>query len=386
MPEGWQWKKLGEVVENHDGKRQPVKSKDREGIQGEFPYYGASGIIDYVNEYLFDGEYLLISEDGANLVARNTPIAFGVKGKFWVNNHAHVITAKPEIVTNQFLEFFLAVYDISTFITGSAQPKLSQKKMNDIPILLPPLPTQQKIVAKIQAAFARLDEAIERQKQNIQRVENLKKAVLEEVFEGLNKNSKGIQIREICTAFNGYAFDSNIFNEAKNGYQVVRIGNVLDLNKNPVYVVPSNKYDKWRLQKGDVIMSLTGTRRKQDYLFATIIEHENMYLNQRVACFRMAEGYENKYLYYFFGSEVFRGRIFESETGAVNQGNMSLNPILDFYIPNINSFSQQKIVAHLDRTFAQADELLAAQKARLARLEALKKSILEEAFRGELCP
>ena len=87
-----EWNTLGELAENRDSKRKPITSSSRE--PGKIPYYGASGIVDYVKGYIFDGEYLLVSEDGANLIARNTPIAFSISGKSWVNNHAHVLEFK----------------------------------------------------------------------------------------------------------------------------------------------------------------------------------------------------------------------------------------------------------------------------------------------------
>src|SRR5690349_16741508 len=91
LPEGWSWTTLGEIVSNLDGARVPVKATDRQGRQGPYRYYGASGVIDHVDDYLFEGEYLLIAEDGANLLSRSTPIAFPATGRFWVNNHAHVV-------------------------------------------------------------------------------------------------------------------------------------------------------------------------------------------------------------------------------------------------------------------------------------------------------
>ena len=177
-------KKLGEITDNLDGKRKPVKSSDRQNLQGQYPYYGASGIIDYVNEYIFDGEFLLISEDGANLVVRKTPIAFVATGKFWVNNHAHIVNAKAKVTTNRFLEYALSNTDISNFITGSAQPKLSQGKLNEIQIPIPPLPEQEKIVAYLDTIFAKLDTLMVEQQERLTQLMELKKSILQEAFEG----------------------------------------------------------------------------------------------------------------------------------------------------------------------------------------------------------
>ena len=112
---------------------------------GDIPYYGASGIVVYVKDYIFDGDYLLVSEDGANLLARSTPIAFSITGKTWVNNHAHVLRFK-EYATRRYVEMYLNSIDLSFYITGAAQPKLNQKNLNRIEIPLPPLEEQKRIV------------------------------------------------------------------------------------------------------------------------------------------------------------------------------------------------------------------------------------------------
>ncbi|MDU5951975.1 MAG: restriction endonuclease subunit S [Clostridiales bacterium] len=131
------------IAENCDSLRKPVTSGNREA--GEYPYYGASGIVDYVSDYIFDGDYLLVSEDGANLLARSTPIAFSISGKNWVNNHAHVLRFET-YATRRYVEFYLNSIDLSPWISGGAQPKLNQKNLNKINIPLPSLAEQERIV------------------------------------------------------------------------------------------------------------------------------------------------------------------------------------------------------------------------------------------------
>ena len=129
---------LEDIAENCDSMRKPVTSGKREA--GEYPYYGASGIVDYVRDYIFDGDYLLVSEDGANLLARSTPIAFSISGKNWVNNHAHVLKF-DRYETRRFVEFYLNSIDLAPYISGGSQPKLNQKNLNRIEI---PLPSQER--------------------------------------------------------------------------------------------------------------------------------------------------------------------------------------------------------------------------------------------------
>ena len=136
-PKSWEKKRFDEICENLDFRRKPISSEDR--TKGIYPYYGASGIVDYVEDYIFDEDILLVSEDGANLLMRSTPIAFSVSGKAWVNNHAHVAKFK-EMSLQKYIEIYFSLIDISDNITGSAQPKLNQAKLNAMMIPIPAKP------------------------------------------------------------------------------------------------------------------------------------------------------------------------------------------------------------------------------------------------------
>ena len=139
-----EWKTLDQFATNLDSKRKPITSGLRES--GEIPYYGASGIVDYVKDYIFDGDYLLISEDGANLLARSTPIAFSISGKTWVNNHAHVLKFET-YEERKFVEYYLNSIDLTPYISGAAQPKLNKQNLNSIKFPYPKLNEQKRIVA-----------------------------------------------------------------------------------------------------------------------------------------------------------------------------------------------------------------------------------------------
>ena len=164
--DGVEMKTLGEICDNLDFKRKPITSTKR--VAGVYPYYGASGIVDYVESYIFDGDYLLVSEDGANLLARTTPIAFSIKGKNWVNNHAHVLEFENK-TTQKYVEIYLNKIDLSPWINGAAQPKLNQANLNNIEIILPPLSEQSRIVSILdtfEASISNLEAQLEqRQKQ-----------------------------------------------------------------------------------------------------------------------------------------------------------------------------------------------------------------------------
>lgn len=142
--------RIGDIIDNFDSMRVPVSSSKRR--PGQYPYYGASGIVDHVEDFIFDGPYLLIAEDGENLKTRSTPIAIPADGKFWVNNHSHVVRGKPGLCSTTFLGYYFATIDISGYLSGSAQPKLSQTSLNSIRINLPSLP-EQKAIAEVLGAL-----------------------------------------------------------------------------------------------------------------------------------------------------------------------------------------------------------------------------------------
>ena len=132
--DGVLWKKLGDIAVNLDSRRIAVTKHNRKA--GIYPYYGASGIVDYVDDYIFDGDFLLVSEDGANLVARSTPIAFSITGKNWINNHAHVLKF-DNIYLQKYVEIYLNLLDLSPYISKGAQPKLSQTSLKKIILPIP---------------------------------------------------------------------------------------------------------------------------------------------------------------------------------------------------------------------------------------------------------
>lgn len=172
----WEVKSLGEVCEFLDNKRIPIKDSDRSKMQGIYPYYGASGIIDYVNDYIFDEDLILLGEDGANIIIRSSPLAFKVSGKIWVNNHAHVL--KP---INHYLEYiceYLENMKYDKYNTGTAQPKLNRATCEKIPILCPSYAEQKKTADFLTSISERLDLLKDKEKE----LETYKTGVMQKIF------------------------------------------------------------------------------------------------------------------------------------------------------------------------------------------------------------
>jgi type I restriction enzyme S subunit len=174
----WTETTLGEIVEIFDHKRVPLSSNQRSKRQGSYRYYGAQGVIDWIDDYIFDGRFLLVPEDGENLRSRKLPIALLTDGQFWVNNHAHVLQAKEGVAIDRFLQGAIESTNIDGFVTGAAQPKLSQANLRRIPIRLPPLPVQVRI-AQLLATF---DDLITKHTHRIEILDSLAQAIYREWF------------------------------------------------------------------------------------------------------------------------------------------------------------------------------------------------------------
>jgi len=156
LPEGWAYERFGNVVFNRDAERVPLSVDERESRRGRYDYYGASGVIDSIDDYLFDKPLLLIGEDGANLVNRSSPIAFMARGKYWVNNHAHVLDGLTEELL-LYVCLHINAISLMPYVTGTAQPKMNQAKMNSILLAIPPAEEQRRIVAKVAELMALCD-------------------------------------------------------------------------------------------------------------------------------------------------------------------------------------------------------------------------------------
>jgi len=171
----WEERNLGRVAENLDNRRVPITSGER--VAGEIPYYGASGVVDYVKSFIFDEDLLCVSEDGANLVARTYPIAFPISGKTWVNNHAHVLRFETPC-TQKFVDVYLNSIKLDDFITGMAQPKLNKAMLDSIPIPWPTVPEQQPIAD----CLSSLDDLITAQTQKLAALKTHKKGLMQQLF------------------------------------------------------------------------------------------------------------------------------------------------------------------------------------------------------------
>jgi type I restriction enzyme S subunit len=228
MGSDWEISTLAELTINHDTKRRPVKGPDRK--PGPYPYYGASGIVDYVDGYLFDGDFLLIAEDGENLRTRQTPIAFMASGKFWVNNHAHIVTGNGRANTC-FLMYSLLTADVHSFLTGAVMPKLTQGNLNKIPIACPPRKVQDEIVGILGA----LDDRITLLRETNATLEAIAQALFKSWFvdfDPVHAKQQGIApegLDEATAALFPDSFEESELDLVPRGWTVGSIGQIVEV-------------------------------------------------------------------------------------------------------------------------------------------------------------
>ena len=269
MSSEWPIAKLGDLTVNLDTKRKPVKGPDRK--PGPYPYYGASGIVDYVDGYIFDGEHLLIAEDGENLRTRQTPIAFRACGKFWVNNHAHIVVGN-ERASTRYLEYALLASDITSYLTGAVMPKLTQGNMNLIEIPCPPRYVQDQIVG----VLGSLDDRITLLRETNTTLEAIAQALFKSWFVDFDPVHAKMQGRalegmiEATAALFPESFEQSELGAVPKGWHVMPVGYAVEAvggatpdTKTPEYWEPAEHH--WTTPKdlsGIASPVLLGTERK----------------------------------------------------------------------------------------------------------------------------
>ena len=385
LPEGWEIKCLGEVCENLDSKRIPITKAKRNS--GNIPYYGASGIVDYVEDYIFDEELLLISEDGANLLARTYPIAFSISGKTWVNNHAHALRFNNR-ESQQFVEYFFNSISLEPYVSGMAQPKLNQKSLNSIPVPLPPLPEQKRIVAILDKAFEGINQAVSNAEKNLTNARELFESYLNNVF---TQKGDGWEERPLEDITEKITKGSSPKWQGVNyvdqpGILFITSENVgtnkMNYKKMKFVEDVFNKKDsKSILKKGDVLTNIVGASIGRTSVFD---RDDVANINQAVCLIRCDNKLLiNKYLAYLLNSQFFKKILHDNEINNA-RANLSLGFFRSLEIPVPNLNEQKGIIERIDTLSVETNYLETIYQQKLNNLQELKQSILQKAFSGEL--
>ena len=325
------WKNvvLGEVCEVLDNLRKPITKRNR--VEGEYPYYGATGILSYVHNYIFSEKLVLIGEDGAKWRSGDNT-SFITEGKYWVNNHAHVIRPNRKIILDEWIVYFLNFSDLTPFISGMTVPKLNQERMRNIPIPLPPLPEQKRIVAKLDEAFMAITKAKANAEQNIKNAREVFESYLQLIMDN-GKNGGGWEVRKLGEVYKTSSGGTPLKNKKEyydNGkIPWLRSGEVCNdyINNSELFITEEgfkNSSAKF-FPKNSVLIALYGATAGQ----VGILNFECT-TNQAICGIFPNENYLPKFLLYILKS---KNKLIVSQTYGTAQPNLSQVIIKNLTIP-----------------------------------------------------
>lgn len=379
MKEGWQIYKLEDICTIYDKLRKPISKKDR--VSGIYPYYGASCVQDYVNDYLFDGRYVLIGEDGAKW-GSGEDTAYIVEGKFWVNNHAHIIQCNNGIV-DTFIYYYFNHLDLTKLVAGAIIPKLTQETLRSMEIPIPSSSEQQRIVALLDAEFAKIDALKANAEKNLQNAKDLFQAALKKELEP-KEGWKRIPFKEITTEIGDGLHGTPKYTE--NGSYFFVNGNnfesgIIEIKANTKRV-DNNEFEKYKLNLNEttVLLSINGTVGKTAFYNGEpiILGKSACYINVLPSIIT------KEYVRYYLLSDGFKdyARKHSRQATIINLG---LKEIRQMAIPFPHSLlDQQSIVARLDVLNEKCKTLQANYEKTLSLCDDLKQALLRKAFNGEI--
>jgi len=376
----WKTVKLGEIVILHDSKRVPLSSLERAKRKGNYPYYGAASIVDYIDSYIFDGDYILLGEDGTVINDNGTPVLQRPSGQFWVSNHAHVITNR-EGVDFDFLYYLLCNTNITSAVTGAVQMKVSQKNLLNIELPLPPIETQRRIAAILSS----LDDKIENNNRINRNLEEQAQALFKSWFVDFEpwggtmpEDWREGTIADLVNLLNGFAFKSSDF-VANGFYNLITIKGVQDGKMTTdgadhLDATPAKMPNWCLLKKGDILLSLTGNVGR-----CCLVDIENCLLNQRVAKLQPRAEYNRLFVYTLFRQEEMKSRMISISRGTAQ---MNLSPIetgkLSIIVPT------DKVLEDFGMRYNGILDTILNNISESHRLAALRDTLLPKLMRGEI--
>lgn len=374
---------IEDIAEIHNDKRIPLSKMQREDRQGEFPYYGASGIIDFVDDYLFDGDYILISEDGENLKSRQTPIAFKASGKFWVNNHAHIIKGKS-LFYNDLIIYYFKNLDLNPYITGAVQPKLNKSNLLSIPIFLPKDISEQKAIAEVLSGFDDKIDLLHRQNKTL---EQMAETLFRQWFiEEAKEDWEWCTLNDFIEVQRGLSYKGAGLTNSDNGIPMHNLNSVYEGGG---YKVAGIKYysgdyqERHRVYEGDVIV--TNTEQGHEHLligFPAIVPAsfgEVGIFSQHIYRLEIKSTVTNFFLYHLLKTQY----VHEQVAGATNGSTVNMLPKdgiewVKFRCPQTSLIQKFTIIAEDIYNKQQLNQT------QIRKLEGMRDSLLPKLMSGEV--
>ena len=323
----WKKVKLGDVCDILDSKRIPISEEKR--IKGEYPYYGANGIQGYINDYIFDEELVLLAEDGGNFGSKIKPIAYKISGKTWVNNHAHVLKAKDEIISTDFLLYSLMFYDVTKLITGTTRKKLTRAGMEKITLSIPTLSIQNKITDYLQ----KIESFISFRKHQLNSLKELNKSLFSKYSK--SQKTKILELGDICEFIKDGTHQTPIYvDNKKDSFKFLSSKDVSkgvinwDNTKYIAKELHKELQKKISPKKNDILLAKNGTTD-----IAALVDKDEVFdIYVSLAILRLKDGYHPKYILGGINS-VETNQQFKRSLKGIGVPNLHLSEIKKVKIP-----------------------------------------------------
>lgn len=398
VPANWCWTYLKNVSDCLDNFRKPINANERNARLGDVPYYGATGQVGWIDDYLTNEELVLLGEDGAPFLDLLKNKAYLINGKAWVNNHAHILRSKFGTMGNRLLIEYLNSFDFTGFVTGTTRLKLTQASMNKIIIPLVPLAEQQRIVERIESLFAKLDEAKENMQNVLEGFETRKAAILHKAFTGELtakwRKQHGVsmdtweekKLGDVTDILSSKRIYKNEY--VNEGIPFFRSSEIVDLYEygytEPKFFISKDRYDEINKkygvpEVGDLLVTSVGTIGKT----WIVDERKFYYKDGNITQVKKNSSINMKYLNYFICSENFKKQVSDTVAGTAYNA-LTIIKFKNILISIPTLPEQTEIVRIIDSLLAKEQQANELSENALAKIDLIKKAILARAFRGEL--
>lgn len=398
VPANWCWTYLKNVSDCLDNFRKPINANERNARLGDVPYYGATGQVGWIDDYLTNEELVLLGEDGAPFLDLLKNKAYLINGKAWVNNHAHILRSKFGTMGNRLLIEYLNSFDFTGFVTGTTRLKLTQASMNKIIIPLVPLAEQQRIVERIESLFAKLDEAKENMQNVLEGFETRKAAILHKAFTGELtakwRKQHGVsmdtweekKLGDVTDILSSKRIYKNEY--VNEGIPFFRSSEIVDLYEygytEPKFFISKDRYDEINKkygvpEVGDLLVTSVGTIGKT----WIVDERKFYYKDGNITQVKKNSSINMKYLNYFICSENFKKQVSDTVAGTAYNA-LTIIKFKNILISIPTLPEQTEIVRIIDGLLAKEQQANELSENALAKIDLIKKAILARAFRGEL--
>jgi type I restriction enzyme S subunit len=394
IPSHWSIIKTNIITKNLDGKRIPLNSEERGNMEGDYPYWGSNGIVDYINNFIFNEEIVLVGEDGSPFFDKLRDVSFYVNEPVWVNNHIHILKPKNKILP-KFLTHSFNCVDYKEFITGSTRDKLTQSDLKRIPHCVPPIHEQEQIVKYLDEKTSIIDKLISNKERKIELLKVQRTSLINEVItKGLNPNVKmkdsgvewigeipehwkNVNFGRICSVRQGLQipYEDRFFEKVENSYQYITTKSVHNPEQQKQFIL--NPKSNVICNENDILMGRTGNTGEV-VTNVNGVFHNNFFLidfNRKII---------NKefLVWYLSNSRLKEELLLLSGTTTIPDLNHGKFLSTKFVYPSIEE--QQEIVDYLNKQTKEIDDLVSIEQRKIELLKEYRQSLISEVITGKI--